>query len=34
LVKNSPLAVYDFIHDKYNAMDWDVSPEKNKNGFK
>jgi len=26
--------VYDFIHDKYNAMDWDVSPEKNKNGFK
>jgi len=23
-VKNSALAVYDFIHDNYNAMDWSV----------
>jgi len=29
LVKNSALAVYYFIHDNYNAMDWSVSPEKN-----
>jgi len=28
-VKNSALAVYDFIHDKCNTMDWSVSPEKN-----
>jgi len=29
LVKNSALAVYNFIHDKYNTMDWSVSPGKN-----